>query len=57
MKAVTDDTIMTWGIRHKGKHMRDVPDDYLLWMWECQFGTAEILAYIKDNLDVLKNIK
>lgn len=51
---LNDNSIMTWGKEHKGKQMRQVPDSYLLWMWKYKYGTLEILEYIKDNLDNLK---
>lgn len=50
---LNDSSIMTFG-KYKGRHLRQVPDDYLVWMWQYQLGGADLLEYIKDNLDNLR---
>lgn len=54
-----DDSKMPFGA-HKGKRMDKVPGDYLLWLYEGlkekfkpNLTDKELLAYIKDNLQVL----
>lgn len=48
--------------KHKGKHLKDVPDDYLLWLYDNYQSWIQkkkklnntqrgLLAYIEDNLD------
>lgn len=57
----TDKTKMPYG-KYKGADMEDVPADYLLWLHEklkpkedaLKFPDDEILAYIEDNMQVLK---
>lgn len=55
---MTDDSIMPFG-KHGGKKMSEVPDAYLLWLWD-NFDDrsrrlhAELFAYIEDNLDAIK---
>ena len=58
-----DDSIMPFG-EHKGKKFKDVPDSYLLYLYESSkevggrklFG--ELKEYINDNLDAIKsNVK
>ena len=49
-----DDSIMPWGI-HKGKKMANVPDDYLLYLWENGKCSGEVKLYIKKNLEVIKS--
>lgn len=53
MSALTDESPMPWG-KHKGKKMIDVPAHYLLWLYDEMKCSGEVLAYIKDNLDVLR---
>ena len=51
-----DNSIMPFGT-YKGKMFKDVPDEYLLYLWNNQenkklFG--ELKEYIKDNLDTIE---
>jgi len=53
-----DSSIMPFG-RHKGKHMHQVPNDYLLWLYEEMkvkkpYGSSKLVwNYLVDNLDVI----
>lgn len=49
----TDDSIMPFG-KHKGAQLADVPDKYLLWLYEKGMGNPDLRAYISDNLDAIK---
>jgi uncharacterized protein (DUF3820 family) len=52
-----DETIMPFGV-HKGKKLKDVPDDYLLFLYQSTNIYGELKDYIKDNLEAIKeNIK
>lgn len=51
---MNDDSIMPWG-KWKGRQMADVPADYLLWLYENNKASGEVLQYIKDNLEVIKH--
>ena len=53
MSSLTDTDLMPWGV-HKGKTMANVPDDYLLWLWDNDKCYGDVKDYIKDNLDVLR---
>jgi len=33
MKTFEDDNIMAFG-KHKGKPLGEIPDSYIIWMWE-----------------------
>ena len=48
-----DEDLMPWGI-HKGKPMADVPDHYLLWLWDTNKCSGQVKMYIKQNLDAIK---
>ena len=48
-----DNTIMPFG-KHKGEKMANVPDAYLLWLYENGKCVGEIKEYIENNLDVIK---
>lgn len=50
---LTDESEMPFGI-HKGKKLANVPASYLLWLWDNNKCNIGLKAYIKDNLDVLK---
>ena len=58
----TDSTPMPWG-KHKGVALANVPDSYLLWIWESflpstRASNKQLFKYIADNLDAIKaNIK
>lgn len=55
-----DDDIMYFG-GHKGKMLKDIPDDYLLWLYNQKWvkdSHEPLYSYIKENLDAIKeNIK
>lgn len=53
MEKMTDESIMPWG-KYAGKKMEDVPDDYLLWLYEVRKVCGPVGEYIKDNLDAIK---
>ena len=44
---------MPFGI-HKGKQLDQIPDSYLLWLYENNKCSGELKEYIEDNLDVIK---
>lgn len=49
---IGDDTILWFG-RHKGKALADVPDEYLLWLYENQ-RSGMLTGYITENLESIK---
>ena len=51
--ALNDNSPMPWG-KHKGQKMANVPASYLRWLYDNNKCNAEVQAYIKDNMDVLK---
>lgn len=52
-QIMTDEDIMTFGV-HKGKKLANVPDDYLLWLYDMDKCYGALKAYIQDNLEVLR---
>lgn len=52
-----DEKPMPWG-KHKDVKMSDVPDSYLLWIWDNpaidRQRNAALFAYIKDNLEAIQ---
>lgn len=65
MQRLTDNCPMMFG-KHKDKPMEEVPDDYLLWLWDknqdkCFNGnlihapTLRVMVYIEDNLDAIQS--
>lgn len=53
---ITDSSIMSFGI-HKGKAMIDVPDQYLLFLYDNNKCNADLRKYIEENIDSInKNV-
>lgn len=53
---MNDDSLMPFGI-HKDKRLKDIPDDYLLWLYgEIDPNKyPELAAYLKDNIEAIKS--
>jgi uncharacterized protein (DUF3820 family) len=49
---MTDESIMPFG-KYKGEKLANVPDEYLLWLYENGKCFGELKLYIKENLDVI----
>lgn len=50
---MTDESLMPFG-KYKGKKMAEIPDYYLLYMWD-NFNLRDPLRqYIAENLEVIK---
>jgi hypothetical protein len=63
-KILTDECIMTYGKKHIGKTMEEVPAEHLMFIWnnssfedrtKLSIGLQSVLDYIEDNLEVLEN--
>lgn len=55
MATFTDQSIMPFG-PHQGKHLKDVPAYYLLWLYNNN-RSGRLTEYIKENLDVLEKVE
>lgn len=53
IEKYTDDTILDFGM-HKGKKLINVPDSYLLFLYNEGRAFGKLKAYIQDNLDSIK---
>lgn len=51
-----DTDLMPYG-KYKGEKMANVPASYLIWLYENNKCFGEVLKYISDNMDVLKQGK
>ena len=51
---MNDNSLMPFG-KHKGVKMANVPESYLIWLYENSNIYGELKQYIEDNLDVLKS--
>lgn len=40
--------------KHKGKAMANVPDDYLLWLYNNDKCTYPVRKYVEMNMDAIK---
>lgn len=49
-----DNSIMPFG-KHKGKILKDVPDEYLLYIYEEDIAKGDLKEYIIDNLNAIKH--
>jgi len=50
---ITDDTIMWFG-KYKGTKLANVPDEYLLYLYNSNKAYGKLKEYIENNLDNLK---
>jgi|GEM_PF-1291074 len=54
---LTDDSIFEYGRQYKGKKMSEVPDEYLVWVYNKAKGVPRnIIEYIVDNMAVIKGL-
>lgn len=53
MTGFIDTTLMPWG-RYKGEMLANVPDKYLLWLYENNKAHGLLKAYIHDNLAAIR---
>lgn len=49
-----DDTPMPIGKKHKGTRLGDVPDDYLLFLYNQGIKHKQLRQYVEENLDAIK---
>lgn len=50
---LTDNDTISFG-KYKGKKLIDIPADYFLFLHSNKSASQDILDYIEDNLDALK---
>lgn len=53
---MNDESKMPFG-QHKGVEMKDVPADYLLWLWNSGYWAktdTELHRYMKENMNALE---
>lgn len=56
--ALTDKSILDFGLKYRGKVLEDVPASYLLFIYNNNYAIGqELKDYIEDNLDVLEKQK
>jgi len=48
-----DNSLMPFG-KYKGTKMANVPASYLIWIYENNKCSIEVIKYVRENLDVLK---
>jgi uncharacterized protein (DUF3820 family) len=49
---LNDNSLMPFG-KYKGTEMANVPASYLIWIYENNKCSLEVIKYVRDNLDVL----
>lgn len=52
MPKLTDESIMPFG-KHKGIKLANVPANYLIWLYDSQNASGDLLEYIRENMDCL----
>lgn len=52
-KKLEDDSIMPWG-KYEGYLMKNVPANYLIYMYENDKCDQQVKEYVLDNLDFLQ---
>lgn len=51
--CLSDDSLMPYG-KYRGERLSNVPDSYLLWLYENDKCDIAVKWYIERNLDVIK---
>lgn len=53
---LSDDSLMpSWSKAHGGKKMSEVPDEYLLWVYENNKCDPAVKWYVERNIDAIKS--
>lgn len=52
-QGATDETIMYYG-KYKGKTLKEIPPDYLVWMYDNSKLNGSIKAYVAERLEQFK---
>ena len=52
---MTDESIMPFG-KYKGEQLQDVPETYLIWLYENGVCFGELKRYIEENMSDMKKI-
>lgn len=50
---MTDESLMPYGI-HKGSKMANVPDKYLMWLYDSNKCSGDVRKYIEENMDAIR---
>ncbi|MFA5934983.1 MAG: DUF3820 family protein [Candidatus Paceibacterota bacterium] len=50
---MNDNELMPFG-KYKGKPMIEVPDEYLLWLYNNNKVFGNVLEYIMDNIEAIR---
>ena len=45
--------IINFGM-HKGKHIENVPDEYLLWLYNGDIRDVKLKEYLDNNIEAIK---
>lgn len=53
MQGFTDRTLMPFG-KYKGEMLANVPDSYLLWLYNENRAHGLLKAYIEDNMAAIR---
>ncbi len=49
----TDQSLMPFG-KHKDKKLADVPDEYLLWLYDNAKSWGQLKIYLRENIDAIR---
>lgn len=53
MYLLNENSIMSYGM-YEGKQLKDVPADYLLWLYYNDRASKEIEEYVERNIEALE---
>lgn len=56
MITYTDESILLIGNKYKGKKLKDIPDEYFIWLWQQSWFNhkSPLGRYIEDNMEAFK---
>lgn len=53
MYLLNENSVMSYG-KYEGKQLKDVPADYLLWLYYNDRASKEIEEYVERNIEALE---
>lgn len=54
MEKLTDDSILQYGQKHRGKKLSEVPDSYLVWLYDNANIPADLKTYIEESVPLIQ---
>ncbi|MES2004325.1 MAG: hypothetical protein V4450_07375 [Bacteroidota bacterium] len=54
MEKLTDNSILKYGKKHLGEKLAEVPDSYLVWLYDNAKISASLKTYIEESVPLIQ---